>query len=67
MTDALYHMTNVFFQGYTQEIFAESDEGDQLYLLVQPGTDYNETFEAYDTKNQEFVRVNGWLFSISAD
>ena len=54
-------------KGYTQEIFAESDAGDQLYLLVQPNTDYDETFEAWDTENQEFIRVNGWLFSISED
>lgn len=50
--------------GFTKEVFAESDEYD-LYLLVKPDADLNGTFKAWDTDEQAFVSVNGWLFSIS--
>ena len=50
--------------GYTQEIVASSPQGFDLYLLVKPGTDFEDTFRAWDTDNQEWVRVNGWLFQV---
>jgi hypothetical protein len=52
--------------GYTLEAVAESSDGlHDLYLLVKPGTDFDSTFKAWDTDNQEFIRVNGWLYSVS--
>ena len=60
-------MTDAILQGFTKEVFAESDAGHQLYMLVRPDTDYDDCFEAYDTDNQEFIRVNGWLFTIYED
>jgi hypothetical protein len=48
--------------GYTQEITATSD-GCELYLLVKPGTDFDSRFRAWDTDNQEFISVNGWMFT----
>ena len=51
--------------GYTLEAVAMSDNGD-LYLLVKPGTDFDDTFRAWDTDNQEFVTVDGWMFHIEA-
>lgn len=51
--------------GYTREVIASCIEHD-LYLLVKPDADLSGTFKAWDTDNQEFIRVNGWLYSISA-
>lgn len=51
--------------GYTQEVHAFAD-AIELYLLVQPGTDTDGTFRAWDMDAQEFIRVNGWLFNIEA-
>lgn len=49
--------------GFTREVVASNGEMD-LYLLVKPDADLGDTFKAWDTDNQEFIRVNGWLFSI---
>ena len=50
-------------QGYTQEMVADSDAC-TLFLLVKPNTDFDGAFKAWDTDNQEFIRVNGWLFEM---
>jgi len=47
--------------GYTQAVEAEYDDG-TLYLLVKPDTDFDSTFKAWDTDEQEYIYVNGWLF-----
>lgn len=49
--------------GYTREVIASGIEHD-LYLLVKPEADLSGTFKAWDMDNQEFIRVNGWLYSI---
>ena len=51
-------------KGYTKEIIATNDHGLELFLLVQPDADLDDRFKAWDTDCQEFIRVNGWLFSI---
>ena len=51
-------------KGYTVEIEAENGQGLVLNLLVKPGTDYDDVFRAWDMNEQEFIRVNGWLFAI---
>jgi hypothetical protein len=51
-------------QGFTQEVVADSDSY-TLYLLVRPDTDFDSTFEAWDTDSQEYLRINGWLFTIT--
>ena len=48
--------------GYTESIIAESDDI-TLYLLIKPDTYLDSTFKAWDTDNQEYIRVNGWLFT----
>lgn len=50
--------------GYTQQVVADCGEH-ELFLLVKPGTDFDSTFRAWDTDSQEFIRVNGWLYSIN--
>lgn len=49
--------------GYTREVFATTGAID-LYLLIKPDADLDGTFRAWDMDEQEFVRVNGWLFII---
>jgi len=49
--------------GYTKAITADCSEY-TLELLVKPDTDYDTSFRAWDTDTQEFIKVNGWLFSI---
>jgi hypothetical protein len=51
--------------GYTREVFASSDQVD-LELLVQPGTDFDGRFYAYDTNGEELIVVYGWLFTVEA-
>ena len=48
--------------GFTKEVFASSTHYD-LYLLVKPDTDFDDSFKAWDMDQQEFLRVNGWLFT----
>jgi len=50
-------------QGYTEEVYAESLEHG-LNLLIKPDTDLDDCFKAWDTDGQEFVRINGWMFTI---
>ena len=49
--------------GFTKEIYAHNAEY-ELYLLVKPDTKYDDTFRAWCTDNQEYIRVNGWLFNV---
>jgi len=51
--------------GFTREIYAHCSNGlNDLYLMVQPNADLDGTFRAWDMDGQEFIRVNGWLFTI---
>lgn len=52
-------------RGYTREVCATSG-AIELFLLVQPGTDYDTTFKAWDTDAQEWIAVDGWLFEFEA-
>lgn len=52
--------------GYTREVHLISDAC-ELYLLVKPDVDLDDTFRAWDMDNQEWIRVNGWLFALSYD
>tara|TARA_B110000971_G_scaffold184494_1_gene192277 strand:- start:48 stop:242 length:195 start_codon:yes stop_codon:yes gene_type:complete len=47
--------------GYTQTAHI-TDGIIELYLLVKPDVDLDSRFKAYDTDNQEWLTVNGWLF-----
>ena len=49
-------------QGFTEEVTLTSSDYD-LYLLIKPGTDMDSRFKAWDTDCQEFIYVNGWLFT----
>jgi hypothetical protein len=51
--------------GYTQEVCAFASDV-ELYLLVKPDTDFDGRFKAWDTDEQEFLLVSGWLFTIEA-
>lgn len=49
-------------QGYTLEVMAYR-VGFDLHLFVNPDSDLDDVFKAYDADMCEFIRVNGWLFS----
>jgi hypothetical protein len=51
--------------GYTVEVVADSGQGIGLNLMIRPGTDLDDCFKAWDLDEQEFIRVNGWLFTFS--
>ncbi len=53
-------------EGFTKEVFASSD-GCDLYLLVKPDTDFDDRFKAWDSDNQEWLMVNGWLFTFETN
>lgn len=48
--------------GFTKELMAYSDSVD-LHILTQPDTDLDGCFKAWDCDEQEYIRVNGWLFT----
>jgi hypothetical protein len=50
-------------EGYTVEVVADASCY-CMNLLVKPDTDYDSTFRAWDMDAQEFVTLNGWLWSI---
>lgn len=51
--------------GFTEQYMAYSENGQyDLFILVQPGTDFDSTFKAWDSDAQEFVRLNGWLWTL---
>jgi hypothetical protein len=49
--------------GYTKEIHMAGGEYD-LSLLIKPDADLDGSFKAWDMDEQEYIKVNGWLFSI---
>jgi len=50
-------------QGYTRGIVATATDH-EMYLLVKPDTDLDDTFRAWDVDAQEYIRVNGWLYAV---
>jgi hypothetical protein len=52
--------------GYIVPAFASSSYCD-LELLIQPETDLDSAFLAFDTDAGEILRVSGWLFSIELE
>lgn len=49
-------------QGYTEEVVADSDSY-TFFLLIKPDTDLDSTFVAWNTDDQEYIRINGWMFT----
>jgi hypothetical protein len=52
--------------GYTRYIVL-SNGPVELWLLIKPETDLDSAFRAWDTDNQEFIIVNGWLFALISE
>jgi hypothetical protein len=50
--------------GFTREVEATNDYGLTLFLLIEPDADFDERFKAWDMDEQEFIHVNGWLFTV---
>ena len=49
--------------GFTDEYLATNDRGADLHILARPGTDLDDCFRAWCCDEQEFIRVNGWLYT----
>ena len=49
-------------RGFTRYVLADSDQV-SLHLLIKPDTDLDSTFRAWDTDEQTWIKVSGWLFS----
>lgn len=53
-------------EGYTRHV--EIEIGDCFFAaLIKPDTDLDSTFKCFDTDNQEWLTVNGWLASDISD
>lgn len=50
---------------YTEEGYMSAHGDHQLFLLVQPGTDIQDRFKAWDTVINAFIMVNGWHYDES--
>ncbi|PSH64673.1 hypothetical protein [Phyllobacterium sophorae] len=48
--------------GFTKEVMAFSDMV-ELHLLIKPDADLDDRFKAWDCDEQEYLQVNGWLFT----
>jgi hypothetical protein len=53
-------------QGFTRAVIADSGR-ETLTLLIKPDADLDGCFDAWDTDEQEFIVVNGWLFTVEDD
>jgi len=51
-------------QGFTKQVIGSASDY-ELYLLIQPDTDLDDTFKAWDTDEQVWIFVNGWLFTFN--
>lgn len=53
-------------EGFTEQAYAIPANGahQELFLLVKPDADFDGRFMAWDTDNQEYIMVNGWLWRI---
>ena len=47
--------------GFTREITL-SNGAEELFLLIRPDTDLDSCFRAWDTDNQEYIKLYGWLY-----
>ena len=61
-------MTNnvATLQGFTEGYFAQCASYD-LFILVKPDADLDGRFKAWDTDAQEFIWINGWLWTFERD
>lgn len=48
--------------GYTVEYLADCD-AHSMHISVRPDADLDGTFRAFDHDNQEYVHINGWLWT----
>lgn len=52
---------------FTFHVEAESSNNEYvLSLLVSPDTDFEDCFKAWDIDANAFVRLNGWLWSVTS-
>ncbi|WP_162789174.1 MULTISPECIES: hypothetical protein [Sphingomonas] len=47
---------------FTDRYLASCDAHD-LEILVEPSTDFDSSFVAFDTDESELIQINGWLWT----
>jgi hypothetical protein len=48
--------------GFTREVWGECSQFDGPFL-IKPDTDLDDRFKAWDMDAQEYVFINGWLWT----
>jgi hypothetical protein len=48
--------------GYTRHVIASSDQH-EFACLIQPDADLDDVVKVFNTDDQEWLRLNGWLFT----
>ncbi len=58
-------MSNIAtLDGYTEDYIAyPQGPGNDLLIIVKPGTDFDGTFRAWDSDEGEYITMNGWLWT----
>ena len=58
-------MNTAMLNRHTQPV-TMSNAWHELNLLVKPGTDLDQRFQAWDVDGEDWIYVNGWLFNVEA-
>ncbi len=56
----------VVLDGYTEGYIASNGMDIELFILVKPETDLDSRFKAWDSDEQDYIVINGWLFTFEA-
>lgn len=48
--------------GFTRHVIASSDQH-EFACLVKPDADLDDVVKVFNTDDQEWLRLNGWLFT----
>ena len=57
-----------YFMGYVQEYIATSIDGScDIHVSVKKGVDLDGYVRCFDHDNQEFITLNGWMWSFSEE
>lgn len=50
--------------GYTEELIAAYDDLD-IHIMHQPNADLDTRVRVWNCDHQEFITINGWMFTYS--
>lgn len=52
--------------GFSRQVVLDNGQGASLFVLVHPLEDLDGLFKAWDMDAQEWIVVNGWLWTVEA-